>query len=194
MDTKTVLAVALSVAASSVVAGVTAFLAGSFERQRQLRERRIVVAGDFAGEAMDALAKLRYYKPTKPKNAGPHPNERLHVDLELRRQRAEEVEAAIDRLRPLNGRVWVTFPGKSWYESRDEYRKHGPKTTADWAGEVVRFLRDMHEASTAFWTACDKTPALRENHERSCNDKYQDARKAAREAVNEFAESAAKRV
>jgi len=155
----------------------------------------MAVAGDYAGDAMDALAKLRYYKPTKRKKDGPHRNERLHADRELRQQRAEEFEAAIDRLRTLTGRVWVTFPGKTWYPTADQYWKHGgPQTTADWAGEVLGRLRDMQEASIGFWTACDENSAARESHEKSYNDRYQAARNAARTAVNTFTESAAKLV
>src|SRR3954454_20148508 len=125
MDTKFVVTVGVSVVASSLLAAVTAVAAGWNERRRHLRERRIIVAGDYAGDATDALAKLRYYKPTKRKDHGPHRNEGLYVDLELRQQRADEVEAAIDRLRLLNGRIWVIFPGKTWYETAEEYWARG---------------------------------------------------------------------
>ena len=86
---------------------MTGFLAGRNERKKQLLESRRTLAGDFAGDAMGALAALRRYKPPDPDKPG-HPDRRLYEKSGLRGERAREADDAAEGLRPARGRVWVT--------------------------------------------------------------------------------------
>jgi hypothetical protein len=178
--------VLVSVATSSVVAAIfSGLFAARNERKKQLLESRRILAGDFAGEAMRALVKLRHYKPTTGPN---HRNARLHEDLGLRAERAEAVSDAIDVLRPLRGRVWVTFPGRS---SEDE----PPQTTCDWAEEVIAALRDVQKECGRFWKACDRqSPDSRPSLEKAFDAAYDVAKEKAWKDLDKFADSAAKRL
>ena len=181
--------VLVSIISSTVVAAlITGLLSGRNERRKQLRERRMLLAGDFAGEAMNALALIRHFKPTK---RGGHRNEDLHDDPALRQQRADAVRVAIDHLRPLRGRVWVTFPGRS---ARSDIVANGPSTTADWCEQVIATLRRLEEVSSEFWRGCDADPAARPTLEQTATAEYRAARDLAWAAVDGFAESAARRV
>lgn len=176
----------VSVVTSSTVAAIlTGILSGRNERKKQLHESRRVLAGDFGGEAMNALAALRHYKPTT--HAG-HRNDMLHTDSSLRANRAEAVRDAIDRLRPMRGRVWVTFPGRS---SKGGKAADDPHTTADWAEQVILCLRKAEEACNHFWTACEGDPSGRPALESKFEVAYDKAKDAAWSALDEFALSAA---
>ncbi|HYM54648.1 MAG TPA: hypothetical protein VES97_04755 [Solirubrobacteraceae bacterium] len=176
----------VSVATSSTVAAIlTGILSGRNERKKQLHESRRVLAGDFGGEAMNALAALRHYKPTT--RAG-HRNDTLHTDSSLRANRAEAVREAIDRLRPMRGRIWVTFPGRT---SKGGQAAHEPRTTADWAEQVILCLRKAEEACERFWTACQDNPSDRPALESKHEVEYDAAKDAAWSALDEFALSAA---
>ncbi|HEY4809652.1 MAG TPA: hypothetical protein VIH71_01220 [Solirubrobacteraceae bacterium] len=176
----------VSVVTSSTVAAIlTGILSGRNERKKQLHESRRVLAGDFGGEAMNALAALRHYKPTT--RAG-HRNDMLHIDSSLRASRAEAVRDAIDRLRPMRGRVWVTFPGRS---SKGGEAADDPHTTADWAEHVILCLRKAEEACNRFWTACEGDPSGRPALESKFEVEYDKAKDAAWSALDEFALSAA---
>lgn len=184
-DFTTVLA---SVAASSVVAAaVTGVIARFNERRRQLRERSLIVAGDFAGGAMDVLAQLRHYRPTKRRG---HRNEILHTDAELLLRRAEAVTSSLDGLRQMRGRVWMFFPGRS---SKDTLDRHGPQTTADWAEAVVGRLQSMQNMCEEFWQHCEQTDNREASEDLATKD-YRSARTAAWQAIDQFAVTGAKRV
>jgi hypothetical protein len=181
--------VLVSVGASSVVAaGVTGIIARLNERTRQIRERSLIVAGDFAGGAMEVLAHLRHYRPTKHRG---HRNAALHADKDLRQERAEAVNASLDHLRPMRGRVWMFFPGRSSVHELDAV---GPQTPADWAESVVAQLQAMQNVCDEFWHRCEQQPAEREERERTATAAYRAARSAAWQAVDQFAMTAAKRV
>lgn len=184
-----------AVLASSVVAAVVAgIFSDRTERRKQLRDQRIAVAGDFAGNAMAALAVIRDYKPTTRLG---HRNERLHVDSVVREERAQATKDAVDKLRPMRGRVWVLFPGRS--ESR-ELAERGPKTTADWAETVVGRLRAVEEVCEEFWS----TSAIegrdtgawsgRAAEEQKFVQRYESAKSASWHAVDGFTDSAARRL
>lgn len=158
------------------------------ERERQLRERSLIVAGDFAGGAMDVLAHLRHYRPTKYRD---HRNEGLHEDAELLRERAKRVSLSLDQLRPMRGRVWMFFPGRS---SMAELKDHGPQTTADWAEDVVARLQAMQNVCEEFWRHCQRQPEEREAQELAATEAFRTARTDAWRAVDQFAATAAKRV
>ncbi len=177
----------VSVLTSSTVAAIlTGILSGRNERKKQLHESRRVLAGDFGGEAMNALAALRHYKPTT--RAG-HRNDTLHTDSSLRANRAEAVRDAIDRLRPMRGRIWVTFPGRT---SQGGQAARKPHTTADWAERVIICLRRAEESCNRFWTACEDSPSDRLTLESKHEVEYDKAKNAAWLALDEFALSAAK--
>ena len=177
------------VSASSVLAAmITAVTTQHIERKKQLRERKLIVAGDFAGGAMEVLAHLRNYRPTKHQG---HRNEQLHMDAELLRRRAEKVNLSLDELRPMRGPVWLFFPGRSSIEALEH---GGSQTTADWAETVVGLLQDMQDICDEFWRSVHETSGEREALERFATERYRAARSKAWEAVNEFAATAAKRV
>ena len=175
---------------------LAAVIAGIFtvinERKKQFREKQITVAGDVAGDAMSALAQLRHYRPTKRRG---HRNEQLHTDVALRKLRADAVDDAIDRLRPLRGRVWLTFPGRS---SVEVLETTGPQTTADWADHIVGVLQRMQRVCQDFWTECDTVggtdPESRAKLEFQANEQYRSARTAAWRAINNFTDSALARI
>jgi len=90
--------VAISLLGSSVAAALVAgLLTRSAERTKQLREQMMEVADAFAGGTMEALARIRDFKPTKPKPYG-------------------------HSLRPLRGRVHIAFAASS--KSEEEVLKH----------------------------------------------------------------------
>jgi hypothetical protein len=201
-----VVTVLLSIATSSAVAAVlSSLLAGRNERRKQLRERKMLLAGDFAGDAMDALARLRLYRPTK----GPGDrNEALHENSKLQRERAESVRSAIDRLRPLRGRVWVAFPGRTGDRRppangsettadraeevvQSETTADRAKKVADWADEVVHMLRLLDDISSDFWTQCALHPEARARLEAKAGIAYSTRRNEAWVAIERFADSAA---
>jgi sugar phosphate isomerase/epimerase len=171
------------VTSSAVAATITGLLGDRNERKKQLQARR-VLAGEFAGEAMNALVALRHYKPT---NRAGHRNEGLHSSLRLQNARAEAVQDAIDGLRPLRGRVWVTFPGRS---TREQLATSGPRTTADWAEHVINSLRDVERTCKHFWTKCGETPLDREALETSFDYQYDASKVGAWRALDGFASSA----
>jgi sugar phosphate isomerase/epimerase len=176
----------ISVATSSTVAAIlTGILSGRNERKKLLHESRRVLAGDFGGEAMNALAALRHYKPTT--RAG-HRNDTLHIDPSLRANRAEAVRDAIDRLRPMRGRIWVTFPGRTGKGGRATRQPH---TTADWAEQVIICLRKAEETCNRFWTACEHDPSNRPALESKLEVAYDEAKNATWAALDAFALSAA---
>jgi sugar phosphate isomerase/epimerase len=180
--------VLVSVATSSVVAAMfTGLLAGRNERKKQLLESRRLLAGEFAGEAMGALAKLRRYKPTTGPN---HRNSKLHALPDLRAERAEAADDAIDRLRPLRGRVWVTFPGRSTVAALSA---NGPRTTCDHAERVIDALRDLYEICDEFWSKCEceQHPDQLRRREAVFDQTYDAAKRAAWDALDRFADSAA---
>ncbi|MCW2865993.1 MAG: hypothetical protein JWR20_181 [Marmoricola sp.] len=184
-DVSTVIA---SVAASSAVAAVvTGVIARLNERRRQLRERSLIVAGDFAGGAMDVLAQLRHYRPSKGRG---HRNDVLHDDVDLLRRRAGAVTSSLDALRPLRGRVWMFFPGRS---TVDTIRSHGPQTIADWAEDVVACLQSMLNVCDKFWRDSAQTETW-EVLEGTATEDYRIARTAAWRAIDQFAVTGAKRV
>jgi hypothetical protein len=182
--------VVAAVLTSSVVA---AFVAGYFgdrnERRKQLRDRRIALAGDFAGGAMAALACLRDYKPTT--RIG-HRNEKLHHDAELREKRAEKAKDSVDQLRPLRGRVWLLFPGRSPAGSEEA------RTAADWAEYVIGRLRAVEEVCDEFGTACDGlTEASNRNRsdlEAEYDAKYDGLKRWTWLAVSNFTDAVANRI
>lgn len=177
----------VSLLTSSVVtAVVTSVLTGRNEREKQLRERRIVLAGEYAGTAMEALARLRHFKPT----TGPgHRNERLHSDDDLRRKRAEEADLAIDRLRPMRGHVWVAFPGRS---SVKKWEAVGATTTSDWAERVIGDLRATKSVCDDFWSLCERDPDSRSSLESSYDEMYDQHKVKAWTAVDRFSDCAAR--
>ena len=68
-------AVVAAVLTSSVVAALVAgYFGDRNERRKQLRDQRIALAGEFAGDAMAALATMRDLKPTR---GIAHRNEKL---------------------------------------------------------------------------------------------------------------------
>lgn len=172
-------------ATSSVVAAaLTGLISGRLERRKQLLESRRTLGGDFAGQSMAVLAALRHVKP--PTSTG-HRNFALHRDAELRARRAEVVTAALDELRALRGRVWLTFPGRS----EAGLAIASPRTTADWAERVVRDLRDIEETCATFWTKCDAAreedwPAILAEYDH----RYDLHRNEAWRSLNSFADSA----
>lgn len=177
----------VSVVTSSTVAAIlTGILSGRNERKKQLHESRRVLAGDFGGEAMNALAALRHYKPTT--HTG-HRNDTLHTDASLRANRAEAVREAIDRLRPMRGRIWVTFPGRT---SEGGKAARQPRTTADWAERVIVCLRKAEESCSGFWIECADSPGERGTLESRYEFEYDKAKNDAWRALDEFALSAAK--
>lgn len=181
--------VAASVGASSVVAaGVTGVWARLNERKRQLREQSLIVAGDFAGGAMEVLAQLRYYRPTKHRG---HRNEPLHADKDLVRARHEAVSSSLDRLRPMRGRVWMFFPGRSGRETLGDL---GPQTTADWGEAVVGRLQRTQIVCEDFWRDCDTDAEKRRAQEGTATMAYRAARDEAWVAIDRFAATAASRV
>lgn len=172
---------------------VSAFVAGFFsdrnDRKKQLRDQRIALAGEFAGGAMAALASLRDYKPTT--RVG-HRNEKLHHDPKLRDERAAKVKDSVDKLRPLRGRVWILFPGRSPAASET------PRTVADWAEHVVGRLRGVEDVCNAFWTACDELPGPdhrdRARLETEYQAEYDRLKRWTWLAVSSFTEAVALRV
>jgi len=94
---------------------------------------------------MAALATLRDIKPTR---GTAHRNEKLHHNATLREERIAAAQHAVDQLRPLRGRVWVLFPGRSTPSG-------GPSTTADWAEYVVGRLRGTEVVCHQFWAECE---------------------------------------
>lgn len=145
------LSVISAVVASSVVAAfVSGYFADRTERRKQLREQRISIAGQFAGDTMTALARLRDYKPP----TGPeHRNTALRTDAVERASRERESKTAIDKVRPLRGQIWMLFPGRSDAAQR---RVQGPLTIADWAEAVVMHLRYTEEHCLEFWSQAAK--------------------------------------
>jgi hypothetical protein len=188
-------AVVAAVLTSSVVAAVVAgYFGDRNERRKQLRDQRIALAGEFAGDAMAALATLRDIKPTR---GTAHRNEKLHRNATLREERIAAAQHAIDRLRPLRGRVWVLFPGRSGHNA-------APSTTADWAEYVVGRLRGTEVACSQFWTECEaltmiegtqsRDPSSREVLEKKYDAEYDWWRADTWRVVTEFTDSAAKRI
>ncbi len=172
--------VAVSLLGSSVAAALVAgLLTRSAERTKQLREQMMEVADAFAAGTMEALARIRDFKPTKPKPYG-HRNEPLHTDLELRAEFCEKANRAVDLLRPLRGRVHIAFATSS--KSEEEVLKH--------AAIVIRSARDMVEASEHFWKRCDADPAGRKTHEAEEGAKYAAAQGRAWSALYEFCDVA----
>ncbi len=137
----------LSLLGSSAVAAV---ISGRWSRNNardeQLRQQMLDVAGSFSGGAMEALARIRDFKPTKRKRGeSRHRNEALWTDEALRTSSYESAAAAIDHLRPLRGRVHLIFA-------------EGPDSQGNLpgqAGEVISSLRLMLEISSEFWNCCD---------------------------------------
>lgn len=191
MDSATTVvgAMAASILSSGVVAAiVTAILGGRNEREKQIRETQIKLAGDYAGNAMAALGSLRHYKPTTGTG---HRNELLHSDEALRAARSAEVENAIDALRPLRGQVWVRFPGRS---GLPELQRRGPQTTSDWAERVIGDLRETKRVCDAFWDSCARDPASRPSHEDNFDREYDVYKGHAWQAIDQFANSASIRI
>jgi hypothetical protein len=186
-------AVLAAVVTSSVVAAmVTGLLAERRERRSLLRDRRITLSGEFASAAMAALAALRHYKPTKPEKPGPHFNEALHQNPELRQKRADAATDCIDQLRLLRGPIWVLFPG--WTVEELEDVKHLPDTTADFAEYVVGNLVQVQTACRDFWTQCDTQAAERQPLEEQYNKDYKKWKESTWTAVRQFSTSAATRI
>lgn len=179
-----------AVLTSSVVAAVVAgFFGDRNDRRKQLRDQRIALAGEFAGGAMAALATLRDYKPTTRSG---HRNEKLHHDAKVREERAAKVKDSVDKLRPLRGRVWILFPGRSPASSET------PRTVADWAEHVVGRLRAVEDVCNAFWSACDGLAGVdkrdRESLEAEYQAKYDGLKRWTWLAVSSFTEAVAVRV
>jgi len=178
--------VILSLAGSSAIA---AFVSGRFSRSNardeQLRQQMLDVAGSFSGGAMEALARIRDFKPTKEKSgAARHRNEPLWADKPLRQAREERAEAAIDQLRPLRGRVTLLFGD----------RRNAGDETSKRAGDVIVSLRDMLEISSEFWHCCDDDPQLRRALEAEMDERYALARGKAWGAIYDFCDAAAARM
>jgi sugar phosphate isomerase/epimerase len=175
---------------SSVVAAVVAgYFGDRNDRRKQLRDQRIALAGDFAGGAMAALACLRDFKPTTREG---HRNEKLHHDGELRQERATKAKDCVDQLRPLRGRVWVLFPGRSPAGSETA------RTAADWAEYVIGRLRAVEETCQEFWTACDGLTEAdkrgRAELEAEYGAKYEGYKGWTWAAVDSFTEAVAERI
>lgn len=138
---------------------------------------------------MAALASLRDYKPTT--RVG-HRNEKLHHDSILRDERAAKVKDSVDRLRPLRGRVWILFPGRSPAGSET------PSTAADWAEYVVGRLRAVEDTCNEFWAACgelqEDNSADRANLEAMYQARYDGLKRWTWLAVSSFTEAVAVRV
>jgi hypothetical protein len=188
-------AVVAAVLTSSVVAAVVAgYFGDRNERRKQLRDQRIALAGEFAGDAMAALATLRDIKPTR---GTAHRNEKLHHNATLREERIAAAQHAVDRLRPLRGRVWVLFPGRSAPNA-------APSTTADWAEYVVGRLRGTEVVCHQFWAECEALTMVegtqsrdlssREELEKKYDAEYDRWRGDTWRVVTEFTDSAAKRI
>lgn len=171
-----------SIVGSSLTAGViVALMSRTTERKRQLREQMLDASGAFASGAMEALACIRHYKPTKELGGPlPHPNTELIVDFELRDERFNAANEAIDRLRPLRGKVHLVFAAASG--SEDEVLWH--------TESIARQLRAMLEASRDFWSLCDAEPERRIDHEAWADGRYTSARDATKSALDGFCRSA----
>lgn len=176
----------LSLAGSSVVAAVVSGRwARNNARDEQLRREMLEVGGSFAGGAMEALARIRDFKPTKPKpGESRHRNEQLWTDPTLRAARRDRAAAAIDQLRPIRGQVYLIFADRS---DSDEHLPHR-------AGEVIAQLRAMLEVSTEFWECCDGDPDRRQELESSADTRYVAARNEAWWAIDRFCAAAADRM
>jgi hypothetical protein len=83
----------------------------------------------------------------------------------------------------------VAFPGRSGLSGRE---RHGAVTTSDWAEEVIARLRELEDVSARFWNQCSLEPSKRQQYEAAAQSAYNRARNAAWEAVDRFADSAAK--
>jgi hypothetical protein len=175
--------IAVSVATSSAAAAVlTGLISNRNEVKKQLLEARRNLAGEFAGETMKALVTLRHYKPT---NRRGHRNEDLHDNGQLRKERADAALEALDRLRAIRGRVWVTFPGRSTKEQREAA---GSKTTADYADKVIDQLRQLETTCKRFWRECDDAkPEERSLLERTYDLAYDKERDKTWKALDTFA-------
>jgi hypothetical protein len=176
----------LSLAGSSVIAAVVSgYWSRNNARDEQLRLEMLDVAGSFAGGAMEALARIRDFKPTKRKaGESHHRNEPLWTDAPLRSSRRDGAAAAIDRLRPIRGQVHLIFADSSG--SRGDLPKH--------AGRVISHLRIMLEVSSEFWDCCDEELDKRYELEAAADKKYAAARDATWRAIDSFCTAAADRM
>jgi len=181
MNTATT-AVVVSLVTSSSVALCTGLFSGRTERRKQLLESRRVVAGDFCEETMAALAQFRHIKPIK---SDAHRNATLRQDMSERTCRIEIAETAVDRVRRLRGRVWLTFPGRSPTDQ-------SPTTTSDWAEDVIAQLRRVEETCGEFWLLYDKevTEGGRRRLEEQYDQRYDHAKGCAWNSLNSFADAA----
>jgi hypothetical protein len=173
-----------SVVGSSAIAGLlVAGYTRTTERKRQLREEMLETAGNFAGDAMEALARIRDYKPTTADQDGAvHRNAALLSDGRLRDDRRIAAEKAVDRLRPLRGRVKLLFATAGSNEADEA------------AGEIIIQLRAMLKTSAAFWAKCEADPANRAKHELEVEPAYDHARDTTRAEIEKFCSAAAERM
>ncbi len=172
---------------SLVAAVVSGFLADRTERRKQLRDRQIDIAGDYAGAAMTALARLRDFKPP---GSISHRNRFLYQADVLLQERRDAVKQAIDDIRALRGRVWILFPGRTSTQKR---QTHGPTTASDWAEDVVAHLRRAEEVCDDFWKRVGENnldPAALSRHESEHRQAYELAKSAAWHALDQFASTA----
>jgi len=198
MTTTLIVSLVGSLISSSIVAAlVTTLMSDRNDRRKQLRDARTAVAGEFAGDAMTALACLLDYRPTDEEG---HRNEQLHFDASLRQARANAVDEVVNRLRALRGRLWILFPGRTPHDRDAPNEDWTAHTTADWADKVVTRVREMQRACEGFWADAAKLAAAegdaewanskRRRLEEKFNYRYFAAKETAWIAVEEFTKHA----
>jgi len=159
---------------------IAALVSARAQRKTQFREGMLGVASDFAGGTMKALAALRRYKPPKP-GVRNHRNEPLVSDPKLRGKRYEELQAAMDEVRGLRGRVRLHFPKLG--------SERSPVTV--YADDIMGALRDASDACERFWVKCDAAPGKRRQLEVKYEARYQVARHRAWDTLTLFCNEAA---
>lgn len=191
VSTEAVLTFVASVAGSGVIAAI---LAGRQEWRKQLREQMLTASADFADGAVEVLAKSRYYRPIDPE-AQPDRNEVLFRDRDERERRRQDVADALDRLRPIRGRVRIAFPGAVRSRSKEDggrirlprFRPRAPDVVT-YSELVIRNARKMFEISEAFWRDCENQPTARRRElTEEAHSRYQTAQRLAWRSLDRFA-------
>lgn len=193
--------VVAAILTSTVYSAVaTGLLADRTERRKQLRDQQITLAADFASAAMIALAALRDYKPTTGSN---HRNSALHSDTDLRVDRGAAAQDAINALRPLRGRIWLLFPGRTKVPPHQRGHSGWAQTTTDWAEYSVILLRRVLEVCDEFWSTADEQHKRLESKrsytdraalEKEFNSEYDKWKNGSWDAVSAFTQCASARI